>query len=1859
MSNLRKIRSKAIKPKQYRVSENDIENTFNFLFGGMMDAQGRIVRGMNNRRIVYGNASDLSPVYRKFVADMSGYARNWPVNDPRMWVPLVRAGVTEGTLGAQSAMEADYDLMAIDGETATPYGVPRTTHRPSTLNLTGQTTSLDLPTDTGEPAFTSTPQAPTEDAPGFMDRIANAFGDTIETMGNIGENIFDTAETVTEPVLENYVAEGQNLAEVADTAGVDDVVDASAGYYSTLYDQTGADEVTEHVLKPVGGWAVDKAADIGTSGPIKAVSRNTFAALNMSYQAMVGTGANVANDISEGDYKSAILHAYGAFPLFEAAFIAAENATGTQFYREDGTEPTNWSQTDMGQVLLDVAGQGKGENLGEGDDKAGFSDIDQGSGFFISPDSEIGQQQEAARLAAGPIVEEQPITDQDLKHISAIANAQGEEEALAYAQAQGWEWKPESHEFVTPAQGWTFGRQAAELFYDPGTSAYNNFSGVVDFNSAIFLDPVNWIPGAGIKTLVTSAKGGGKIIRGVEAEVGLFDAQGRQLLTPNEFAEVKDTEAVANALAEGATVASEKGWEWLRSVKGQERVRGIADEKYSYNILRKSGNRFDADTASQLARASTPEEVMRVLAPRIGVDVTYSNDLARFAPKMPDMSVGTRFAKLTDIDTLKTSLVKHLPGMNFMPGVDIDVDDIRRSVEQLRRWGGIAFRKIDDDEGFVAAMSRYIDADTANGGGRASRGVKYQALYGTKGDHLVVDANGNAIMTAEEFKHVLRKNLTKEQMDQELQFGLSHGLTDGELEAKLAKNGHRIETQGHDGVFAHMMNKMVDEAGLDPALAHKLTRAWRQDDEVMRHYAEDGMGGDYLLPWHDTARAEPFLEVDVLGRTAALPDIAAVRQHLSRSGHIVDSLMASSDPAIANTGEIARALDDWTTMAVYRWKQLTLLGVGLRYPAYAMRQTLDTQITAALSGGASLLRRPRDYVGLLMTSAIRQAADGPEGLNHLNAVIARSLNPLYKMLFRPNVIIRDARGQKFEDGLVRVKNGDPDGMDDMWMSLNAHAGSRGSLGQDVVYNFQADGMRPVDRTNPAHRTMYTEAIATELHKLASSPIARRVVDPEKTMADNIGWFIKSTDDSGRRVIATFGEDAARSLDTPEGVRAYLDRATEYVKMVTGNDPDLLAAIRSGRFAGERIFVKHPSNTSRGVNKTLAKKIDQMMDDPDTTLPQRWHHAPDFGVGPKSGWDQWMRLMFHSSGQWEDTYARDPFYRERYAAHVEDLMHMMDPTQRAAMAKEWRADGSIKIAKRAEKVDTRGAMTRSEVSDIAHYRASQDIFDIAYDAANRREWAYAMRLLTPFAQAAVNGMYRWTRAAVQNPESTYRLQRAGNFLTSQDSASVADFVNGTGTNAPFVFEDQYGQRRFSVPLVGRIAEGLGVPDDISQLASISAGSLNLGFPQYEQVEQEAAQSVTGSNGLLDTVKVLWPGAGPALTIPAAFLLDDADGFLSDLLTPYGRGEGSGTDRLTDMLAPNITQKLWNVLYPGPDDQAKMAKDVALYASLLMKDENTDLLDQDAVNSAWERARSMVRTMRVVEAFANIATPSSLRLEDMYKDPHDVPDHLIFADQLGQLLYDNYLPANDGDYDQAQAEMMADWGIGSLLWATPSGPNSDAAPPTKNVAALKSAFPDAYDEYKSVLDTLLPKDGFDFDIYNAQLRSGERERMTIDQRRDASMQALYTYVYNYRLGLIDDATATDWQKTAEKNALSTTLVDAGWEGPTYTSRTRQQRDLAANLMLDATRDPDMVEFIGDQTSDLLSRYLVARKQQIKALQREGSSGTSGDLASSTVAGKSMRFQLFSTGEAFAMNDPGFAHIWWNGLRSEVAPEIEEGP
>lgn len=1286
--------------------------------------------------------------------------------------------------------------------------------------------------------------------------------------------------------------------------------------------------------------------------------------------------------------------------------------------------------------------------------------------------------------------------------------------------------------------------------------------------------------------------------------------------------------------------------EFFQTRAGYETARAISEMDNAGDIWLMSSRKFTPELANRLAKATTPEEVMEVLAPKLGMRVQRVNDLLRFvgSDALPTYTTRQRLWKMTDVERLKESVPGKVNGMSLLPDRSVHVDDMEAYIDQVIRFARVFDPKVLEDPDFIAALNRAFE--TAELKGYTRRAGRYEAYYGRGDQQVIADEAGNIVHDHKEVAQALREGHTVEELLSE------------------APPGSTL-VQGKDGVFTVMERWAHEQRGIPKSLARRVFEAYDQVDVENRLYDKTADGENWKQIWSHAARSEPGSEADALGQMLALPNIAMVRKADSEwrkkyskyTGTPEEKLVDSMLNAIAESGMRA-------------WKDAMLTGLGLRILPYAVRNTADTHITVALNGGSSIIRRPDRLLHWILTSAVRQAQKGDSRARKAIDRYAQAIhdNPAVKWLW-PDKLAHDIENNPFVDSLDELARGtiNDEGLYHFSEALNMGTSGRGSQGRDVGY-YVGKGTAPrrVSITDEAERDNYVEGLANAMWRSVNSPTMVRLArgdDHEEVLQ----WFMHSAE-GGREVMSRFGPEARAKLATPEGAREYIADRWDYLMQQTGGDPELLDMIgRRGKFDYDEVvdgktvrktsnfFDKNHATGDLSPNKQFLKLLRDKADS-GVSLPRDTWYEPKVKT-VKQGWNTFMDTMYHWAGKMEDVYAREPYFKERFFAHGKEFARLLDPAERAAWVRDLRANGDNHFADEIEKIHDAGVMSRKDLNEAASWLAYKDIRDVAYNAADRREWAYSLRFISPFVQAAVNGMYRWTKAAIRNPESDYRIMRGLQALTGEDSAFINDWL---ATSAPdgssFIYEDPYGQRRIAIPGMGIAASLLNTPQDVASSWSFGAAGLNFAFPSLERAQLRADAGVDGQNEVL--AKALFPGFGPMPNMALSMLTDGTSDWAIDYLQPYGTPGQGFWDTARQYLVPSALNRITDLAKPSvAEENRRSTRAMQLYAMITREQGGVQNMSEADRKDALQRAKQLSWSMSGMELVTNMFTPSASGADLLYKNVTDIPDHIIYASQVGQILQ-KYRSANNGDYAKAEAEFVNDVGLDLLALTSPSSFDTDAAPPTRGALAVKQDYEEGYEKYAPVLSTLLgEQDGvaeFDPNLFAYQLGYGERISLPLDERVKAANERIFDYIYAHNSRKIANSTLDDMDKNFADNELRSNLQQMGWAGVSK-GRTMEERQTQFDLMEEAARDPQMRPFIGETTSDYLLGYFEMRRQMIQSLQEKG---LQGDLSTVTTSGIEEKTALLALGETMASRDERFRYIWRFGLRSEVVMDEEEG-
>ena len=404
----------------------------------------------------------------------------------------------------------------------------------------------------------------------------------------------------------------------------------------------------------------------------------------------------------------------------------------------------------------------------------------------------------------------------------------------------------------------------------------------------------------------------------------------------------------------------------------------------------------------------------------------------------------------------------------------------------------------------------------------------------------------------------------------------------------------------------------------------------------------------------------------------------------------------------------------------------------------------------------------------------------------------------------------------------------------------------------------------------------------------------------------------------------------------------------------------------------------------------------------------------------------------------------------------------------------------------------GTASMTTIHQMAAREATKYTRELFYNAANQQQWANALRLIFPFAQAHANTMRMWGKLMYDNPLPAYRFGKSYQALTKEDSNVIYDTTGMTyDENQGFLYTDGNGETRFKIPIAGTIlgamAGGLTAGNALQITSPVQ--SLNLAFGQ--------------GNPMV-------PGIGPAMQ--AAFVVSGKSNMfgpayevMRDIVTPFGEPTG-----IQDIVFPSWLKK--TVAYALGDDTMvqRNTKDWASYLASTGEYGENPLANDAERTRLFHDAESMSREIGLLTAlFQNIspATPTNEVLAKI-KSPENKYNFMTLT-----MLYDAWSKiSNDypGEYDKAVYKFAETYGPKNLLAIM--GKSSSAVTGTGDAWTFLNNNPTAADEYArepgDIVPYFFPGGEASVEYYNWQRKTGAREQLSTKELATAAENLIYS-------------------------------------------------------------------------------------------------------------------------------------------------------
>ncbi len=1564
------------------------------------------------------------------------------------------------------------------------------------------------------------------------------------------------------------------------------------------------------VAHKVGGAVLGATAtgDNPLARGLRTVSRNTMAVMDAPRQLIQGSYRTVSEDIQK----------HGLFGSIEDT--NAEYQAGTL---NTGTLP---GQLDIGQTLKSLVHGRR---------------VDQGSGFFVNPDSGVGQARQAEEAKFGQ---------------------------MRYADGS--------------MHNRSIGRDFASMFTEPGSRGFQVLSGATDAGVAIGAD----LPG-------------NQITQGLKA-AHQFQAIGEGIEYADDVSRIRKARDAAGLIfnpGSRATYSPEVMEGWLGTSTGINTVTKLAgsDEREIFKMAPK----MPADMVRALARAETPEEVRTVLRAGLGrgAEALPTTKLGQYGvtakSHMPDVYKrwvnrlpSDVWPDLDNADELLTSFDRELDAMN-MPGdrQAFHFNAMAEHPDALTEEGKTMTRNL-RAKAIWAARDETVDHIV----------WKQSDLTGLEGiDPFTVDIHKGTYLSDIGIEQPLsseqKAKINQIRENQRRVREIFNPSKQGRLHDQVINN--MLEDGSNASIW---QATYAGGRNFDP---EAIGMAWKNSlDEDVRGAVNNYSGMGYI---HDERWSAENVGRTLDNPTAH----AALQKHLADSGiPETVTVYRGSEAGATATGKYINASLDPTQAGFYAGPDGDLVKMTVpRSSIVGFGNTAEHEvlIRADEAGKAErvafdALRAEEDAYRMGDGKIVLGDAPDPWLLSEFhgrflptpdwnavhkelssigpmlnaqgNVISTQWAHNVQEKIWKPLVVFRSAamlrivgetQAGMYAAGLDNIASNPLNTMS--LLLADTKLGERfglkrglrnGVLGDEVD---DADGIKRALNVSSMYSTAkaekhlpegmvridrgerpYHEALTFEielLRKETSDPLPRMIADAlaKNESLDTIKERFWAMEDYRRDLqeIAPFRrlQDGVEPMMDRNFTDAYVEGTADRIRLKTGMDPTLLDEIIDPKMNRDEILahiktldqdalpamVKGPKALTAAQEKSRREVVDRL-----------------FGALIRKP----VHLMSES-----------PAVRQAYWREVKRLAPLVDPEHAdellAQAAKAGLNKGEMRqleyFARRevpgAAEGGVRNALNLEQVNELGQTKSVQMLQRLFEDHVSKRRFIDAIGLVSPFAHVWAESLGRWSKFLAEDPTLMHNLQYAFNAARNPDvaKATVGSFM-GVPEGRGFLYPDTDGKERFAYPMSAQMMKAV---SGVDAPLTGSLQGLSLGFD-------------------------ILPGVGPIMSIPIAQTIPKTpewDG-VRDVVFPYGQPK-SLLD-LRTQLPPWLQRVGAGVGVPGMEDERSMAATTMDIMRVKLAEGGYDIHNADPQIADAENKRLLSESRKaatwftVMRGVAGFTSPSAPAPEWWLEDKTGKRIML-------QSLTDDYQKMYTEDPQNAVTNFMDRYGDNAMLaiqGKTVSVALGGGMPPTKQAEqwtrgaakGIDKDLPLAYGFFAPRGDD----DKLDFTVYDRQIASGERAALTPEQMlQESNRRVAQTIYYTARNELPTNL-------SVKQSALMRGLrEDLEKRYPGYESKFGEDIVGVPNKASVGQTIDQLIKATGDdRLADNAATSTLIDYLKIRDHVRAESAGKLGnaDTWATSKKGAKARAALWEVGNRMAQTNKAFAPMWESVLYREFQSEFE---
>ena len=627
--------------------------------------------------------------------------------------------------------------------------------------------------------------------------------------------------------------------------------------------------------------------------------------------------------------------------------------------------------------------------------------------------------------------------------------------------------------------------------------------------------------------------------------------------------------------------------------------------------------------------------------------------------------------------------------------------------------------------------------------------------------------------------------------------------------------------------------------------------------------------------------------------------------------------------------------------------------------------------------------------------------------------------------------------------------------------------------------------------------------------------------------------------------------------------------------------------------------------------------------PGNSLPKWVKYAQEVGVPTPAGVTQKdMQILglknravdwfFDGAyGKLSRKFERSPVYRQFYYEQFIENADLLTPEEarlfkqsiagRAAylkMTPEAVFGGKDRYQALLAKLDSaNGTGTVRQLEDYAGLRALNSTKETLFNATERSNLEDIFRIIIPFGAAWREILGTYGKFLYEDPTKIRRAQLVYNGAVNYDPDN-----DGQG----FFYKDPItGQNTFNIPFSG----------DLGKLIT------GVNAPLQAPVK-----------GLSMGLQVI-PAIGPVAQIAASELIPDTPSTdaIVEILLPYGRKKPGA-------LVPGYATKLYSALRDNP------GKTESIYANTY-----TETVRALSASGEYELNDPAEKERLLNDAKWRARVLTSFRALSQFLGPTSgTPEAIVETDKgdvYASYLLKAFQDLQTANYDTAVSEFLRIYGDDALLYI--SSKTQSVQP---GVAATEQ-FGDWERNNKGVMEAFpltaayfAPGgDDFSFSVWERQIRTGARKRLTAAEMIDLAQFRVGNAIYRdlkRQAGKYPPAEVRDWLRR-QRQKISEQLPGF----PAQPVFTIGEFDRSIKEMKRAVADPRLAD---NEVAGAAAEYLRYRDQAIAQYVAAG--GKEGGFATAKQAAE-LRQWLFNIGTSLSEAVPEFQRVWDRELASEV--------